>query len=406
MFIIGEHDMLHDGLGKAGQMAARFLYLYLPLSLVALLGLADSAPLVQPAAKSGSASAVWASATSRWRIVQTFGLVGGSSSVTSVAATSTRNAWATALVCGPQSCGPASLLVEHWGGSRWRRVPSPPGPATYVDDALVSGNSAANAWVFTNSNAGSYTRALEWNDSRWADFRFPNWSSINAAAVFSRTDTWAFGEIEKDLLLPYVVRFNGRQWRRVSSPVIPQAASALAPDDIWTVGPMTKPSAGFALAAAHWNGQSWRTLKFPPTPLPPGVSTDPGGIVALSARDVWADLGLSTDTNTYPGIILLHWNGKRWTRVKVPYATSLVGDITGNGRSGIWIFAAGPAPSLLTYLYNLRKGRWARQQVPAKRDNFTALGEFSWAQGADSGWAASDMSPGATSQGVLLRYGR
>jgi hypothetical protein len=89
-------------------MAARFLYLYLPLSLAALLGLAGSAPLVQPSAKPGSASAVWASATSRWRIVQTFRLAGGSSSVTSVAATSTRNAWATALVCGPQSCGPAS----------------------------------------------------------------------------------------------------------------------------------------------------------------------------------------------------------------------------------------------------------------------------------------------------------
>ena len=63
--------------------------------------------------------------------------------------------------------------------------------------------------------------------------------SAYAAAVFSRTDAWAFGEISSASSAssrPYVVRFNGRRWLRVPSPLVPQAASAVAPDDMWTVG--------------------------------------------------------------------------------------------------------------------------------------------------------------------------
>jgi hypothetical protein len=93
--------------------------------------------------------------------------------------------------------------------------------------------------------------------------------------VFSRTDVWAFGEIftaSTASSRPYAVRFTGRRWLRVPSPLVPQAASAVAPDDIWTVGPLTGP--GQVWAAAHWNGSSWRTLPFPPLPpakRPPGA---------------------------------------------------------------------------------------------------------------------------------------
>jgi hypothetical protein len=69
----------------------------------------------------------------------------------------------------------------------------------------------------------------------------------------------------------YLVRFNGRRWLRVPSPLVPQGASAVAPDDIWAVGTLT--GRGQVWAAAHWNGSTWRKLRFrrcrPPSPRAP-----------------------------------------------------------------------------------------------------------------------------------------
>ena len=94
---------------------------------------------------------------------------------------------------------------------------------------------------------GSYHHPVSrWNGSRWASFRFPRQLLTTAAAVFSRTDVWAFGEKfipSTASSRPYVVRFTGRRWLPVPSPLVPQAASAVAPDDIWTVGPLTGMSA-------------------------------------------------------------------------------------------------------------------------------------------------------------------
>jgi hypothetical protein len=81
-----------------------------------------------------------------------------------------------------------------------------------------------------------------WNGSRWASFRFPGEVRTYAAAVFSRTDVWAFGEIfnaSSASSRPYVVRFAGRRWLRVPSPLVPQDAAAVAPNDIWMAATWT-----------------------------------------------------------------------------------------------------------------------------------------------------------------------
>jgi hypothetical protein len=198
-----------------------------------------------------------------------------------------------------------------------------------------------------------------------------------------------------------VVRFTGRRWLRVPSPLVPQAASAVAPNDIWTVGTLTGP--GEVWAAAHWNGSNWRTLRFPP--LPPAVAARAGignaAIQAFSARDAWVDIGLTTATASY-GIIVLHWNGRAWARVPVPYRTQADGAISQDGRGGIWMYAIGiPAPpGAGTYLYHYSHGQWSRQPAPALGGAATEMGVLSWPPGASSGWAATDNG----NRGALLRY--
>ena len=198
-----------------------------------------------------------------------------------------------------------------------------------------------------------------------------------------------------------MVRFTGRRWLRVRSPLVPQAASAAAPNDIWTVGTLTGP--GQVWAAAHWNGSSWRTLRFPP--LPPTVQRRAeignASIEAYSARDAWVDIGLTTGVAS-DGIIVLHWNGQAWSKVPVPYRTQAAGDISQDGRDGIWMYAIGPATpaGALTYLYHYANGQWSRQRAPALGGQATEMGVLSWRPGARSGWAAA----GTGNRGLLLRY--
>lgn len=381
---------------------------------VAACGAGGGHPAVtaSPAGETSRASAGQAARVSQgWRIVQALPSEpgsgqpgGGSDEMLNVAAAGAGDVWAVGTVC-PRQCDASShsTLVEHWAGARWRTIPPPPGTGPLIPPTVISASSAANVWVFGDT-VDLATRVSRWNGSSWAGFRFPRQLRMYAAAVFSRTDVWAFGEIFNPSTVssrPYVVRFTGRRWLPVPSPLVPQAASAVAPDDIWTVGTLT--GTGEVWAAAHWNGSSWRTLRFPR--LPPAVAARAvignASIQAFSARDAWVDIGLTTATASY-GIIVWHWNGHAWSRVPVPYRTQAAGAISGDGRGGIWMYAIGlPAPAGAgTYLYRYSHGRWSRQPAPALGGVATEMGALSWRPGASSGWAAASTG----NRGLLLRY--
>jgi hypothetical protein len=346
-----------------------------------------------------------------WRIVQALPAEpgsgqpgGGYTEMLSVAAVGARDVWATGNVCprqGDARC--RSLLVEHWTGARWHTIPSPPGRKASIPPTVIRASSATNVWVFADT-VGLTTRVSRWNGGSWASFSFPGEVRTYAAAVFSRTDVWAFGEIFRASTAsswPYVVRFTGRRWLRVPSPLVPQAAAAVAPDDIWTVGTLTGP--GEVWAAGHWNGSRWRTLRFPQLHLPEDAEIANAAIEGFSAHDAWIDIGLERNgVAPYPEIIVLHWNGRAWSRVPVPYWAQAAGDISQDGRGGIWMYAIGRAasPGADAYLYHYSNGQWSRQLAPALSGQATEMGVLSWGPGASSGWAAANTG----TRGLLLRY--
>ncbi len=65
----------------------------------------------------------------------------GSGELTSVTATSARNAWAVGDSSHYSTDRP---LVMHWNGTAWKNVPVPPG-ISYLDS--VAATSARNAWA-------------------------------------------------------------------------------------------------------------------------------------------------------------------------------------------------------------------------------------------------------------------
>ena len=373
------------------------------LVLASMLGLAAS---VAPAAD--------ASTGPGWRIVATFGPPGGGSQVMSVASVSAKDAWLAGGTCA-NPCGSASFIFRNWNGRSWRRLPAPSGvfsPSTPLSSAVVGASPGASAWVFAGISAtNDYTVALRWTGARWAKYRFPDWSQINATAVFSRTSAWAFGEEIIPKFRPYVARYSGRRWRTVPVPVLPQDASALSTGDIWAVGPTTrslaKPLSPRAYALMHWTGRAWRTIGFPRLRLPSGATVAGTHVVALSSQDVWVGAVLGKGMGAYPGAVLLHWNGKRWARVRVPYATFSLRNLTQDGHGGLWISAT-TASGAVSYLYHYRSGHWARQRVPSEGHGSTGqLNTLSWSRGANLGWAGGVTLPGdGSTQGILLKYVR
>lgn len=83
------------------------------------------------------AGAGWAiHASAGWRIVQALPSEpgsgepgGGYNEMLSVGAVGARDVWAVGDLC-PRQCDASSpgVLVEHWAGARWRKIPLPPAP--------------------------------------------------------------------------------------------------------------------------------------------------------------------------------------------------------------------------------------------------------------------------------------
>jgi hypothetical protein len=84
-----------------------------------------------------------------------------------VAATSASNIWA---VGDEDVSGAISTLILHWNGKTWARVSSP-NPFCATCDSLtgVAASSTKNAWAVGTLNAGGEVVILHWNGTRWAN---------------------------------------------------------------------------------------------------------------------------------------------------------------------------------------------------------------------------------------------
>lgn len=125
---------------------------------------------------------------------------------------------------------------------------------------------------------------------------------------------------------------------------------------------------------------------------------------------MWADAYLSQGMGIANGTVLLHWNGRAWSRISVPYPTSQPGPLTQDGHGGVWLSGYGTASTnFRAYLYHDNGGHWSRVAVPAAASSTTQLSALSAIPGGHSVWAAGESlpnpNPSGTSQGVILKYG-
>jgi hypothetical protein len=237
-----------------------------------------------------------------------------------VSVASAANAWAVGCSI-PDSDLCVSDLADHWNGKTWTRVtvPSPAGSFS-VDVGLTSVTdiSATDAWAIgTTEGGGNYVQIVHWNGKSWSQTTAPSIGrygkqyALDAISSVSATSIWAAGSIGGDAL---VLHWNGKAWIHVSVPVDSTeyvsditGVKAISSGDVWAVGSITSEATELeAPLILHWNGKSWTRMQSPKLL----VSGDSGltAVASGSASNVWA-VGFG-DANT---AIQFHWNGKSWS---------------------------------------------------------------------------------------------
>jgi hypothetical protein len=265
-----------------------------------------------------------ASAATGWSVV-TVPQTGNNTILTGASALTSTNAWAVGEQFGAAGQAPPPPVSYHWNGTAWSLVAT---PILGVSSSLlsVSASTPTDAWAVGMSVLGRHddgTLMEHWNGTAW---------SVNSSLVvtgytaeltgvvdLSPTNAWAVGEANGSLL----EHWNGSTWSEATipdpdfTPGTDDSISASSASDIWVVGSTLNTATDeFVPEALHFNGTAWSVVPMPQA----GTNTSTiGAVTDISATDAWAvgeDIGA---TSAVGGSTLIeHWNGSSWSIVPSP----------------------------------------------------------------------------------------
>jgi len=259
-----------------------------------------------------------------WAVVPTPPL---NASLAGVAGAASNNVWAV----GDQAQGSSvNTLIEHWDGASWSVTPSPKLP----QGSQLTGVTAPapdNAWAVGFAGGSPDALVEHWDGASWSIVSSPAFTGVSisrgAISADSATDVWAMGFLatssttEQNLSL----HWDGTSWAQIPAVHLRFGGvgplSALSPADVWAVGTGPGvPTGGFSAhptaVIEHWDGTSW-TVVPSPNPNPQG-NNGLGAVAAVSASDVWA-VG-----HQLLGPFTEHWDGKSWRIVATPGGVSFL----------------------------------------------------------------------------------
>ena len=253
-------------------------------------------------------------------------------------------------------------------------------------------------------------RPAEWPAGSWSSARA--WRRPGATA-----GAWCLGVIRLHLpgrpvtlggwlrgfdSAPSAEHYNGTSWSQVSIPVIVAQASGSPQAGDWVTG--TVAAQPGRVEILHWSKGAWRNAALPKISVPKGDQMLPGLIAANTTADIWATIGVGPVSGHGPvPTVLLHWNGKAWSKALVPNQGNLAGlyGLASDGHGGAWVVwntsdKRGLPTGVLIYHYSA--GHWTRVPAPAKLGSgaqFTANLEL----------IPGTRSVLAGSWGSILKYG-
>ena len=222
----------------------------------------------------------------------------GAGILVGVSTLSSTDIWAVGASAG-------QTLIEQWNGTQWSIIKSP-NPGKFGNGlASVAAISPMDVWAVGESfttQFGYQTLAEHWNGTNWRVVKTPPLGSssneLRGVSALAANDIWAVGSLAMgNISLTVTEHWNGTQWSAVPSPSPTGddyllGVAAVSSKDVWAVGDYSP--AGQNLVV-QWTGTSWNVV---PSPYRHGAISGLSAISADSAADVWA-AGLDINTHNF-----------------------------------------------------------------------------------------------------------
>ncbi len=188
---------------------------------------------------------------------------------------------------------------------------------------------------------------LHWDGKQWALTPMPHPSGgailYSVTAVPGTKHFLAGGESCTSVACPeaYILGWNGTSWSQMALPALAgstdiASVSASSSTDAWAVGQSCNDLKGKCnVLLLHWNGAKWSQVTIHGLA---SIFPDLYSVADLSPTDAWA-VGSS-----FLGSLALHWNGRAWVDVAVPGSGGFTEGIDAvaaiPGTSEIWALEA------------------------------------------------------------------
>lgn len=307
---------------------------------------------------------------------------------------------AVALVSSSTSSatGTAGLAAaEAPGTPGWRLTATPDSGGRLWNLSVVN---AKDAWAVGDQTVKQHTYSLvrHWNGKTWTKVALPsvgggNYVYLASVSASSASNVWISGQDNNGAGHTYLFHWNGRGWS-TSVGNIPKNTEvffmphvlALSATDVWSfflTGQDTAPVPD----VQHFDGRRWSKVR---VPAPIGYTS------VVSGRSIWA-LG-SHCLEAACGVIT-HWTGKGWTTTPQPPTTgpstkywgSYYTGVVARSDKDVWVTGIAnlkTAPGQEELFLHWDGKTWNRMPVPAGLPQIRGLTD----DGAGGFWAIS-LSP-------------
>ncbi len=235
-------------------------------------------------------------------------------------------------------------VAAHWDGRRLTvMMPFIPSSGTGELDAVVA-VSSDDVWAVGIDGWGlGRPVVVHWDGRRWTVARAPIFGSKGALSdivAFGPSDIWAVGQLNNldDPALPLLMRWNGGRWRVIDLARVAPSDSALnaidgtSSRDVWAVGEqdldMKEPSA----LLLHWNGRAWTKPALAPDDA---LDRTANAIDVQSAGDVWVMLNGGPHDNSAADVVV-HWRGSARGQVAFNSLNGGLEDIAAVSPTRVW----------------------------------------------------------------------
>jgi hypothetical protein len=174
-----------------------------------------------------------------------------SSQLNSVAAVSATDAWAVGSFLDGTATRP---LLLHWNGTSWLRLSGPRLSSSAFPALLtsVAATSARNAWAIGVAGSPAQGLILHWNGRAWAKAKLPGLPAtstrllgVTATSASNAIVVGDFTPAGSSASRPLILRWNGSAWKQAMTPepigaeVFLTGVGASASGSAWAVGVAT-----------------------------------------------------------------------------------------------------------------------------------------------------------------------